>query len=256
MNCKAKRSILEEDHWNTWPSEGNQIKIDCSLKELESCLKKNASDRLYYYVVDTADVGKDSRGLYNTGSGPNFQGGLITLCTCKHSMRATSYFDQSTWVAGVVNLGVSQKLGLNNNLLFYLGKVKHIFHHYGELIDFLKKENPKAFLAKNACNNIRGDIFQPKRSARDFHDPEQYKYPCRDHVHNPHDSWKEDISYFYRDNPNKRSKYLMFDEEKSFAWCREVIQIDRGKVYPNGRKVAITSGYKSVRMKDFLDILI
>ena len=66
------------------------------------------------YVVTTV---KSRNGrLHQAGSGPNFQGDLMTLCSCKHEMRA--YPDirslERVWIAGY-----TASRGLVSNKLFY-----------------------------------------------------------------------------------------------------------------------------------------
>src|SRR6266550_5942511 len=64
---------------------------------------------VYAYIVTTIKTTPDFQ-LCQTGSGPNFDGGRITLCTCKHKDRAT--FDplkdqpdpwKNVWVAGLTS---------------------------------------------------------------------------------------------------------------------------------------------------------
>jgi len=55
-----------------------------SLKELIQKLREEKGE-VYAYVLTTI---KYKNGEFiQTGSAPNFQGGLITLCTCKRFMR-------------------------------------------------------------------------------------------------------------------------------------------------------------------------
>lgn len=44
---------------------------------------------VYAYIVTTIKTTQPGFQLQQTGSAPNFDGGRITLCTCKHKDRAT-----------------------------------------------------------------------------------------------------------------------------------------------------------------------
>ncbi|MCD6571050.1 MAG: hypothetical protein J7L53_10150 [Deltaproteobacteria bacterium] len=246
---------MERDNWNTWPSTGNAIKVNWPYEELRDLLWKFKSDHVYYYVVNTVECNEETgKQMYNTGSAPNFQGGIITLCTCKHAMRATGDFHNNVWVAGLTGLEVARRSGTkDNNLLFYLGKVKHAFQHYGELIEYMKRERPGAIDAKNASYNIRGDLYIPKPAVKDYFDPRQYDSPHKNHVHK--DNWQNDINYIYRNNLNKHAKYLLSDEEYSFAWSKKLVQMNRGFVFSSGKKAAITAGCKRVSLQNFLEAL-
>src|SRR4051794_19952446 len=46
-------------------------------------------ERACSYVVRTVHWDDDSATFGQHGSAPNFQGDVLTLCTCKHQMRAT-----------------------------------------------------------------------------------------------------------------------------------------------------------------------
>ena len=48
---------------------------------------------LYAYIVTSIKTTPDLL-LQQTGSAPNFQGGRITLCTCKHKDRATYHLSK------------------------------------------------------------------------------------------------------------------------------------------------------------------
>src|SRR6185312_15613746 len=55
---------------------------------------------VYCYILTSVKY-FDSR-FVQTGSGPNFQGGLLTLCTCKGLMRTGRDLDawRGIWIAG------------------------------------------------------------------------------------------------------------------------------------------------------------
>lgn len=169
-------------------------------------------------------------------------------------MRATGNFSENTWVAGLTSMDVGRKWGIENNLLFYLGKVSYSFPSYADVIDYLTKENPKIIDAKNACLNKRGDLYIPRLSTTDFYDPEQYECPCIDHVHK--NVWHEDIKkYENRNGQKKYPNYLLFNKEYSFAWNKKALYLNRGSIFNGNKKAAITSGSKHVGLQEFLNAL-
>ena len=104
------------------------------LSALKKALK-NEGGVIYTYVLTTVEA--DSHGSFvQTGSAPNFQGGLITLCTCKHLMRTnrTPNNWECVWIAGFTGINI---LSDHRNYLFYLMRVKEAFSSHKELWDWL-----------------------------------------------------------------------------------------------------------------------
>ena len=46
-------------------------------------------DRAYSYVVRSVKLDRSTMSFEQHGSAPNFQGEVLTLCTCKHQMRSS-----------------------------------------------------------------------------------------------------------------------------------------------------------------------
>jgi len=171
-------------------------------------------------------------------------------------MRATGDFSENTWVAGLTSLNVGRKWGIENNLLFYLGKVSHSFLSYADVIEYINKENPKIIDAKNACLNKRGDLYIPRPGTTDFYDPEQYDSPCIDHVHSVKNVWHEDIKkYETQKGQKKYPNYILFNKEYSFTWNMKALHLTRGIKFTGNKKAAITSGSKHVNLQEFLNAL-
>ena len=84
---------------------------------------------VYSYVIATVDRVDDAFVQY--GSGPNWQGGKVTLCTCKHSMRAFHEPAEwkGVWIAGFCGLAAGQ----GRNALVYLMKVGQAYESHSEL---------------------------------------------------------------------------------------------------------------------------
>jgi len=85
---------IAESEFQPFPRTG--VMFDQMNCDLESLLEKVDSDGdlVYSYIIATIKL-RDSR-FVRTGSAPNFQGGRITLCTCKHFMR--TFLDKDAWV--------------------------------------------------------------------------------------------------------------------------------------------------------------
>lgn len=190
---------------------------------------------MYSYVMST--VCRDGNSLRHYGSGPNWQGGIITLCTCKHEMRTYPDCKQGTWVAGFCGVGV----GDGRNFLIYLMRVGDAFESHWKLWHRLPGEVRSA---KAADTNPVGDVYKPL--GRDTQkDPFNI---CR--YHQPHKShgrkynWPADINY-QRNNNCRRAALLVGDRDHSFVWDQRRIVFDRN----------IGRGQRTHSLKDFLKCL-
>ena len=158
-----------------------------------SALRKIICNRdvpVYLYVI--ASVKNLAGKFVQMGSAPNFQGGAITLCTCKHHMRTFKEPKDwvGTWVAGFSGL----KARNGKNMLIYLMRVVDGFDSHHDLWNALPKRvrNAKETSKKG---NALGDVYRPKRdlSGRQKFTPSNYHSPCPEHDHIK--SWAKDIHY-------------------------------------------------------------
>src|SRR5437667_6972431 len=106
-------------------------------------LRKSAAATLceqpvYAYIVTTIETIRDFQ-LRQRGSAPNFDGGRITLCTCKHKDRATFHPSsdphdpwKNVWVAGLTSRSEDP-----SRSLAYLMCVERSFLSQRELWRFL-----------------------------------------------------------------------------------------------------------------------
>ena len=87
------------------------------------------SAQVYYYVITTIRRRGDT--LQHTGSGPNWQEGIITLCTCKHYMRSLLDVNnwRGTWVAGFST--ISNNIG--RHFLIFLTRIDKAFESHWRL---------------------------------------------------------------------------------------------------------------------------
>jgi len=165
----------------------------------------------YYYVVATI---KNSKGQFlQTGSAPNFQGNLVSLCTCKHFMRTFMDTDEwvGKWIAGFSGVAA----GNGKNMLVYLMKVGYAFNSHQNLW-FSTKIPEEAKLAKVTRFNKYGDIYQPFDQKRDPFTFQSYFEPVKNHVHCNDNHWHNDINY---DGCKGRKAALLFGAiDNSFLW--------------------------------------
>jgi hypothetical protein len=205
-----------------FPAIGSLAKnLGLPLPVLKSQIGK-ATGRTYSYVVRTVSFDDDSANFEQNGSAPNFQGGMLTLCTCKHQMRATgSSVDwKDVWVAGFT----SRTIHKGRHWLFYLAKIDASYDSHA---DIWKSMAASARKAKAADSHFLGDIFSPKKPlptgiAR--HSPSRYVTPSV-HTHRQHrgdKGWHNDINYYLA------SKYghpalLVADPTNTFLWDEPMI---------------------------------
>jgi len=186
------------------------------------------SDAVYAYIMSSVVL--DGDNLLQTGTGPNFQGGYITLCTCKHRMRTTLPVEEwpGTWVAGFTSVECGGR-----HWLFYLGKVKEAYESQSELwhSDALSAKTRRA---KSAKNSRLGDLYEPKGELDSVgrYDPEQYHLPISRHSHHKNacdNNWRFDIDYS-RKKLNVKAKrqpsLLLLDPEFSFLWRKPLLYVD------------------------------
>ena len=199
--------------------------LNLNREDLRKRLASNMDDTVYYYVVDTVEY--ENGRLYQTGSGPNFQGGLVTLCSCKHKMRTYPLMAPGLWVAGFTNVSV-----LGRNSLFYLMKVGETFSSHSEYWNS-QTVPEEAKTAKAADAERFGDIYRPRGDSEPLYSPSGYFEPCRNHVHCEAGNWMKDINY---DQKGRRPKLLMGDPEYSFLWDRIRISFPKGQPIGRGER--------------------
>ncbi len=184
--------------------------VDASLEDLRRALR----DDVRFYVVRTIRL--NGAELEQHGSAPNFAGGFVTLCTCKHRMRAARSPEQwiGTWLAGF-----SGKSGSRPNYQVYLMRIGWAFASQRDL--WQSKVLPRATkLAKVAQSNPQGDLFEYR--AGDPLSADSYEPPCPEHSHAKDGSWRKDIEY----HGGRHSPALLVgDPKQTFVWQRPRIQL-------------------------------
>jgi hypothetical protein len=177
------------------------------------------------YIVRSVHLDHDSGTFEQHGSAPNFQGGMLTLCTCKHQMRSTrSAHDWTdTWIAGLTSR-TEQFDG--NHWLFYLAKVEAAYESHARLWDALPV---RARNAKAAHAHYLGDVFKPKApivaGSAEF-SPSSYVTPNL-HTHRQHPSdfgWHKDIDYQHAVS-HRRSPLIVAAPEQTYLWHEPILQL-------------------------------
>lgn len=199
-----------------YPTTGQLVaNLNPSYSDL---LRDVGSERgnVYCYIVDSVEVSTDG-WFEHHGSGPNFQGDRITLCTCKHLMRTFQDADQweGTWVAGFTGINA---VGDRRHYLVYLMRIGAAFESQRELWNWLPQETRKR---KAAHLNRHGDIFEPWERLRDPFDPRHYTPPRTDHVHCSSNNWHGDVDYVGASG--RRAALLVGDPAASYLWDEPTI---------------------------------
>lgn len=183
--------------------------------------------KAYSYVVRTVGWGHENATFEQHGSAPNFQGDLLTLCTCKHQMRASRAAEDwpGVWLAGVT----SRTIHDGKNWLFYLARIESAHESHADLWASTRATTRKA---KAAHDHYLGDIFVPKSppTANARFTPGRYVTP---HLHAHrwqddagwHNGWHNDISYRHADKYG-HPPLLVADPRNTFLWSEPIIYFD------------------------------
>jgi hypothetical protein len=198
--------------------------MDLPLAHLSSRISQN-KERAYSYVVQTVKMDHETITFEQHGSAPNFQGDCLTLCTCKHQMRATRAAEswQGVWLVGVT----SRTIHDGKHWLFYLAKIESAHDSHADLWNGLKAASRNA---KAAHVHFLGDVFKPKSpllTGDERFSPLRYVSPRR-HAHRWHDEdgwhndWHNDIDY-YLAHKYRHPPLLVADPRQTFIWTEPMI---------------------------------
>lgn len=175
----------------------------------------------YAYQITTV---KPHEGRFaQMGSAPNLEGGLITLCTCKHFMRAGRDVDRwpGQWIAGFTSVG---RDGWDRHYLVYVMRVEHAFASHAELWAWLQEKGVES--SKAADQNTYGDVYRPVDPEGDAHAWRNYHPPSEGHPHCKPQDWHRDIwdetAELWRRRP---SALLVGDPRLSFVWDRPMVYL-------------------------------
>lgn len=217
--CRSAKAILTVQPFPTSGPLADNLGVP--LPVLMSEIEK-AGARAYSYVLSTVKLAHDSTTFEQHGSAPNFQGGVLTLCTCKHQMRATQSASmwKGVWVAGFT----SRTIHDGKHWLFYLAKIDSAHESHADL---WKAMNARIRNAKVADLHFLGDMFSPKSpqpTGNARFTPGRYVTPPA-HAHRQHRGdrgWRNDISYRHADK-YRHPPLLVANTSKTFIWNEPLI---------------------------------
>ena len=176
------------------------------------------------YILRSVKLDRSNLHFEQRGSAPNFQGGYLTLCTCKHQMRSSLIAPQwnNSWIAGFTSRCIHKK----RHWLFYLTRVAAAHESHFDLWDALPETVRDA---KSAQEHFLGDLYTPKTnvSEDDRFNPRRYFVPSR-HSHRKNtcdSSWHNDINYKYSHRYGRPS-LLLGEPQLTFLWDRPIIFYD------------------------------
>jgi hypothetical protein len=182
----------------------------------------------YTYVIDTVEL-EGNGEVKQTASAPNFSGGYITLCTCKHltrTMHSPKEWSEGVWLAGMTGSG--NKFKYQQSLAFLM-RVAEAYPSHFDLVQALRATGRMSTLdAKDSRHNRNGDLMIPQNTELT---PSQrvmasfYLPPMIGHAHRQSEDdthWHEDIDYV-DSRSGKRPALLVGDPRNSFTWSRQMI---------------------------------
>ena len=183
---------------------------------------RNAEARSYSYVVRSVRLNQEANTFEQHGSAPNFQGKVLTLCTCKHQMRASQTADswKGVWIAGFT----SRMICDGKHWLFYLAQIESAYESHSDLWCSLSKDTRNS---KAAHENYLGDVFKPKTPKPKEESrflPNRYVAPVI-HAHRQTRSdrgWRNDISYNHAKKFGHPS-LLIANPRMTFLWEEPMI---------------------------------
>jgi hypothetical protein len=197
-----------------FPTEGELFNnLDITKTRLERRIGR-LPGKIRSYKMTSVSV--EEGLLQQSGSGPNYQGGRLTLCTCAHKIRAEKRNPKEWlhdwWIAGFT----SPKCN-GGFWLFYLAEIGQV---YTSMAEFSKSLSSQLRLAKSAGRNRLGDAFEPNPSSacQDPFDADHYYPPMLGHSHREDasdDTWKVDIE-FYDGGFQRHDVYLAAKPELTF----------------------------------------
>lgn len=185
---------------------------------------------VFSYVVASTCLDAQGR-LRQLGSGPNYQGGLITLTTCKRRMRAALEVEAwpGQWIVGLSGNGLHE----GRQWLVFVTQIERAFASHAELVKALP---PEVRRAKSSRLSVHGDLFEPLRAVTDEEalEPGNYHPPIVGHLHQKPEKWHKDIHYPSWQRP---AALLVGDPKRSFLWTEPTL-------FYRGEGGQLRQGYK------------
>jgi hypothetical protein len=153
--------------------------------------------------------------IKQTRSSPNWEGGMVTYCTCKHLMRCTDKNWGGVWIATVGPRECS------NNCLIMAGRISRVFPSNYALRRYMSDSHPDVFTHKIADIDPRADLYTPRYL---LEGPEVYH----------HENFREPPEHtrsvdFYKRSPGSVSNR---EDGKIPKWWRDMEYIMHGRRPP------------------------
>jgi hypothetical protein len=230
--CGKRPSCSPDDTAGTqlFPTKGYLFdNLDLTKSDLERRIG-HLTGQVRFYTLNS--IKEDGAGLLQqTGSGPNFQGGELTLCTCVPHIRAEPRWANAAewWIAGFTDTklkSLRHRSGSLIHYLFYLAKVQVAYTSPAELWHAL---DDRARRKKSTRLHPLGDVFEPNPSSpcKDHHKADHYFPPMLGHDHRMSDLqaiWKD---YDIEQCPHRRHpRLLRADPSLTFIWQTPLIYKD------------------------------
>lgn len=198
-----------------------------SHEDLLIKLSGQTAEEMRIYTVTTTKFDKNANTVNHLGSGPNLEGGLATLCTCKHSMRRNHIAEdwKGNWIVGLTSRAINKGFA-SKHYLFYMMRVEQAFESHAALYKHLEEKNPAALRIKNAVKNPLGDIFKPIVNCSNPLSPRMYELPHNNHSHghDVNEVWEDDISYEISRTERTATPLLLGDINNTFVWPNPMIR--------------------------------
>lgn len=188
--------------------------LNASFARILEVLHTDSSSDAYAYTMTS--VRSIDGTMQQCGSGPNIQGGYITLCTCKRLMR--TFREPRDWIGAWI-IGISGAGAGVDHAVFYMMKVQAAFESHYDLwhSDLIPADTKQA---KSASKHRLGDLYEPKGKNLNPFDPGSYIEPIAKHSHRKdknQQEWHRDIRY--EGWQTKRPAALLVGDPKlSFIW--------------------------------------
>jgi hypothetical protein len=223
---KACGSVRTVAGLNTIASAAHNLTLDELATRLRG-IGPLEDQKSFCYVVRTVRL--INGVLVQTASAPNFDGGYITLSTCKHSMRATMPTEawlRGVWIASMSSWDLESS---KQQSLVYLMRVGESYGSHFELVQSLKDSGRTVTLkAKASTTNRRGDVMIPasaELSPGEYRSVPAYVPPMVGHAHREDackTDWEDDIAYVSRGGTP--AALLVGDPDFSFTWSKQMIR--------------------------------
>ncbi|RKP55892.1 hypothetical protein D7S86_11870 [Pararobbsia silviterrae] len=240
--------------WHASRPRTVEIHYDLEFDALAARLGAHGARRADDVFVHVVNASASAGGVLGPqGAGPNFDGGLISLCACNHGMRASldACDWPGRWVAGFTTY--SGMFG-HQQYLRYLMRVGEAYASQHELVSALVHSGRADVVdAKDASRHASGDVWRIKPgSASDAATGRwratTYCRPVIGHAHREDvddETWHKDIEYV--DQHGRRAALLVGDPRWSFVWNQPFIcKTDPGPLRGH-RRVSVTALLKHLR---------